>query len=336
LRVTETLPWQGGGIGLWVIFNLFILLLLYIDLRVFHKEERAVSIRSALTWSAVWVGVALAFNTGVYILMGAESGTTFLTGYLIEKSLSVDNLFVFLLIFSYFKVPGKFQHKILFYGILGALIMRCIFIFAGVALLERFHWLIYVMGAFLIVSGMKLVRNADDEEAEEAGVVVRFFHKLAGPPTGEETGAFLERKGGMSFKPTRLFYVLLAVEFTDLVFAIDSIPAILAISNDPFIIYSSNVFAILGLRALFFALAGLMQLFKYLDYGISAILVFVGVKMVVSGFLHIPVVVTLSFIAASLGTAIAVSLFTRDKEAPQIPVTVDEPSSEQWNGGAPH
>lgn len=298
--------------SLWILFNIFILVLLYLDLKVFHKKDHSVSVKEALTWSAIWIAIALVFNFGVYLFLGAESGITFLTGYLIEKSLSVDNLFVFLLIFSYFKVPGKFQHKILFYGILGALIMRCIFIFAGVALLTRFHWLIYVMGAFLILSGLKLIVADEDEDEEEGNWLIRYFHRLAGPPQSDEDGSFWHRVEG-KLRPTRLFYVLLAVELTDLVFAIDSIPAILAITTDPFIVYSSNVFAILGLRALYFALAGLMQVFRYLDYGISAVLVFVGVKMLISGFVHLPAWVTLGFIFLSLSSSIIVSIIKKEE-----------------------
>lgn len=298
--------------GLWVIFNVFILVLLYLDLKVFHRKDHAVSVKEALTWSAIWIAIALVFNAGVYLFIGRESGIKFLTGYLIEKSLSVDNLFVFLLIFSYFKVPSKYQHKILFYGILGALVMRCVFIFAGVALLERFHWLIYVMGAFLVLSGLKLIVADEDEDEEGGNWLIRYFHKLAGPPQEEETGDFWIKVSG-KLRPTRLFYVLLAVELTDLVFAIDSIPAILAISTDPFIVYSSNVFAILGLRALYFALAGLMQVFRYLDYGISAVLVFVGVKMLMSGFIHMPEWATLGFIFFALSSSVIISIIKKEE-----------------------
>ncbi|MBI4042165.1 MAG: TerC family protein, partial [Deltaproteobacteria bacterium] len=264
-------------------------------------------VREALIWSAVWIILALLFNLGIYWLRGTETALQFLAGYLIEKSLSVDNLFVFLLIFTYFKVPKLYQHKILFWGIIGALVMRAVFIMTGVALIRHFFWVSYLFGIFLIFTGFKLAFGEEKEIKEEKSLVLRLFRKVMSVSSSSEGGRFFAIEEGKRVA-TPLFVVLLVVESTDLVFAIDSIPAILAISKDPFIVYSSNVFAILGLRALYFALAGIMQMFHYLHYGLAMILAFVGVKMLLEDLFHIPVGIALGFIAAVLTISILLSL----------------------------
>ena len=291
----------------WAGFLLFVLLMLALDLGVFHRKSHEVKIKEALVWSAVWIGLALIFNVGVWYFIGKEKAIEFLTGYVIEKSLSVDNLFVFIMVFSYFNVDTKYQHKVLFWGILGALIMRAIFIFAGVALIQQFHWIIYIFGAFLIFTGVKMLVQKDEKMEPEKNPLVRLFKRFF-PVTDTMHGDRFFVKINAKTVATPLFIVLLIIEFTDLIFAVDSIPAILAISTDTFIIFTSNVFAILGLRALYFALAGIAKLFYYLKYGLSAILVFVGVKMVVAGFFKIPVMYSLLIIVSILTLSILASV----------------------------
>ena len=291
----------------WAGFLLFVLLMLALDLGVFHRKSHEVKIKEALVWSAVWIGLALIFNVGVWYFIGKEKAIEFLTGYVIEKSLSVDNLFVFIMVFSYFNVDTKYQHKVLFWGILGALIMRAIFIFAGVALIQQFHWIIYIFGAFLIFTGIKMLVQKDEKMEPEKNPLVRLFKRFF-PVTDTMHGDRFFVKINAKTVATPLFIVLLIIEFTDLIFAVDSIPAILAISTDTFIIFTSNVFAILGLRALYFALAGIAKLFYYLKYGLSAILVFVGVKMVVAGFFKIPVMYSLLIIVSILTLSILASV----------------------------
>jgi tellurite resistance protein TerC len=263
---------------LWIGFNLFVLLMLALDLGVFHKKSKEISIKEALTWTSVWVFMAFLFNVFVYYQLGQEKAFEFFTGYLIEKSLSVDNIFVIILIFGYFNVPSAYQHKVLFWGILGALIMRVAFIFAGVELIHKFHWIIYVFGAFLVYTGIKISTQGDIKLDPEKNPVVKLVRKLFRVTPTFEGDKFFTRKNSFLYA-TPLFVVVVMIEFTDLVFAVDSIPAILSISDDPFIVYTSNVFAILGLRSLYFALAGIDKYFIYLKYGLSAILVFVGLKM---------------------------------------------------------
>lgn len=291
----------------WAGFLLFVLLMLALDLGVFHRKSHEVKIKEALVWSAVWIGLALIFNVGVWYFIGKEKAIEFLTGYVIEKSLSVDNLFVFIMVFSYFNVDTKYQHKVLFWGILGALVMRAIFIFAGVALIQQFHWIIYIFGAFLIFTGVKMLVQKDEKMEPEKNPLVRLFKRFF-PVTDTMHGDRFFVKINAKTVATPLFIVLLIIEFTDLIFAVDSIPAILAISTDTFIIFTSNVFAILGLRALYFALAGIAKLFYYLKYGLSAILVFVGVKMVVAGFFKIPVMYSLLIIVSILTLSILASV----------------------------
>lgn len=301
----------------WAGFLLFVLLMLALDLGVFHRKSHEVKIREALAWSAVWISLALIFNVGVYFLMGKEKAIEFLTGYVIEKSLSVDNLFVFIMVFSYFNVDTKYQHKVLFWGILGALVMRAIFIFAGVALIQQFHWIIYVFGAFLIFTGIKMLVQKDEKIEPEKNPLVRLFKRFF-PVTDTTHGDRFFVKINARTVATPLFIVLLIIEFTDLIFAVDSIPAILAISTDTFIIFTSNVFAILGLRALYFALAGIAKLFYYLKYGLSAILVFVGVKMVIAGFFKIPVMYSLLVIVSILILSILASVIFPKKQTETV------------------
>lgn len=310
---------------LWGAFTLFILAMLALDLFVFHRKPHEVKLKEALIWSGVWIGLALAFNAGIYFWQGKEPALQFLTGYLIEKSLSVDNIFVFVLIFAYFRVPAKYQHEVLFWGIVGALAMRAIFIAGGIALIKNFHWIIYVFGGFLILTGIKMALSKDKEVHPEKNPLIRLFKKFM-PVTHEyHDGKFFIRKDGRTWA-TPLFVVLLAVETTDLIFAVDSIPAILAITDDPFIVYTSNVFAILGLRSLYFALAGIMHLFHYLHYGLSAILVFVGCKMLMSDFYKIPIGVSLGVIAGVIGLSILLSLL-RPRQVSAVKNTQGEPQA---------
>lgn len=300
-------------IYVWIGFLLFVFVMLALDLGVFHRKSHEVKIKEALIWTAIWIFIAMLFNYGIYVYMGEEKALEFLTGYVIEKSLSVDNLFVFIMIFTYFNVNPKYQHKILFWGILGALVMRAIFIFAGVALITKFHWIIYIFGGFLVFTGIKMLFHKDENIEPEKNPLVRLFKKFMPVTTVEEGDRFFVKIDGKTFA-TPLFIVLLLVEFTDLIFAVDSIPAILAITNDTFIIFTSNVFAILGLRALYFALAGITQYFHYLKYGLSAILVFVGVKMLIVDFYKVPIVYSLSTILGILIISVVLSLIFPKKE----------------------
>ena len=298
---------------LWTGFLVFVFIMLALDLGVFHRKTHEVKISEALIWSAVWISLALIFNYGIFIFMGKEKAIEFLTGYVIEKSLSIDNLFVFIMVFTYFNVEPKYQHKILFWGILGALIMRAIFIFAGVALISMFHWIIYVFGGFLIFTGIKMLFHKDEKLDPNKNPLVIIFKKFF-PVTEQMHGSKFFVKINARTVATPLFIVLLVIEFTDLIFAVDSIPAILAISNDTFIIFTSNVFAILGLRALYFALAGITKYFYYLKYGLSAILVFVGIKMIMAEFYKIPVVYSLLSILGILIISILFSVIYPKRE----------------------
>jgi tellurite resistance protein TerC len=301
---------------MWILFNVFVLAMLALDLGVFHKKAHEVKMKEALTWSAVWIVCALIFNTLIYyywdwMAPGSEysnkdAALAFLTGYLIEKSLSVDNVFVFLMVFTYFQVPNLYQHKVLFWGILGALIMRAIFIFAGVSLITTFHWMIYVFGALLIFTGVNMAVQKDKKLEPEKNPVIRLFKKWF-PVTNDYHGDHFFAKINGRMVATPMFIVLLVIETTDVIFAVDSIPAILAITNNSFIVFTSNVFAILGLRALYFALAGIMGLFHYLHYGLSVILVFVGVKMMSVDFYKIPVEYSLLVVLGILTVSVVLS-----------------------------
>lgn len=299
---------------LWAGFNLAVLILLALDLGVFHKKSKEIGIKEALLWTCGWVFLAFLFNVFVYYQFGQEKAFEFLTGYVIEKSLSVDNIFVMILIFSYFKVPAAYQHKVLFWGILGALVMRVCFILAGVELIENFHWLIYIFGGFLIFTGIRILYEDDEEPDLEKNYVVRLARKLFRVTPKFEGDNFFVKKEGLLWA-TPLFVVVLLIEATDLVFAVDSIPAILSISKDAFIVYTSNVFAILGLRSLYFALAGLEKYFVYLKYGLSAILVFVGVKMCLVDIYKIPIEISLAFIVLTLSLAVLASMVMQGQKS---------------------
>ena len=311
------------GVYLWVGFNLFILAMLAVDLGIFHRKSHSVGMKEAITWSAVWVTLALIFNAGIWHFSGKEKALEFLTGYLIEKSLSVDNVFVFALLFSYFAVPAQYQHKVLFWGILGALIMRAIMIGVGAVLITKFSWIIYIFGAFLILTGIKMIVKRSEEIHPERNPVVRWFKRMM-PVTSDYRGdKFFVREHGI-LTATPLFVVLLLVEITDLIFAVDSIPAIFAVTTDPFIVYTSNVFAILGLRSLYFVLGGVLHKFHYLKIGLGLVLAFVGVKMLLGHSPYkIDTLVSLGVVLVILAVSIIASLLR-----PQA-ARVSEPARER-------
>ena len=312
------------GIGFWIGFVVFVVVMLFLDLKVFHKQDEEIRVKPALYWSAFWIGLALLFNVGIYFIgdiywgevIAKQKALEFFTGYLIEKSLSVDNLFVFLMVFGFFGIQAKYQHRILFWGIIGAIVMRAIFIFAGVALIVRFTWVMYVFGACLVYTGIHMLFEKDDKNSFDPNknFAVRLFRKFM--PVSEDTSltTFFVRKDKKLYA-THFFIVLLLIEASDLIFAIDSIPAVLSVSKDPFIVYTSNIFAILGLRSLYFALNGVMQYFKYLKYALAFILSFIGIKMCINelghqfGYnIHIGTFVSLSIIIVSLAISIFASV----------------------------
>jgi len=303
---------------LWVGFNLFVLAMLALDLGVFHRKAHKVGFREALGWTGVWIGLALLFNLGIYLWAGAEPALEFLTGYLIEKSLSVDNIFVILMIFTFFRVPDQYQHKVLFWGILGALAMRAVFIVAGIALIQRYHWIIFVFGGFLVFSGIKMALPKKEEIQLDKNFALRVLRKFIPFTSTYDSAHFFVRKNGRRFA-TPLFAALLMVEVTDLIFAVDSIPAILAISADPFIVYTSNVFAILGLRSLYFAVALLVEMFHYLKFGLSGILIFVGTKMLLMDTYKIPTFAALGAIIGILTLSILASVVWPKRVNPEAP-----------------
>jgi tellurite resistance protein TerC len=296
----------------WILFNVFVVAMLVLDLGVFHRRAHTVKFREAMLWSAAWVTLAVAFAVVVYFWHGRTAALEFVTGYVIELSLSVDNLFVFLVIFRYFRVTGENQHKVLFWGILGALIMRGIFIVAGVGLIRRFDWIIYVFGALLVYSGFKLLRESGADVHPEKNPVLRLFRRWVPVTDDYVDGKFFVRRPGLFATP--LLVVLLVVETTDILFAVDSIPAVLAITLNAFIVYTSNVFAILGLRSMYFALAGMMEVFHYLHYGLSAVLIFVGTKMLLSHYYKFPTEVALGAVALILGASVVASLVFPQKQ----------------------
>ena len=308
----------------WIFFAVFILAMLALDLGVFNRKAHVIQMREAMLWTAFWVSLALCFGAAIYFLYGHGKAIEYVTAYLIEYSLSIDNLFVFMLIFRYFNVPRAYEHKALFWGILLALITRGVFIFAGVALISRFHWVMYIFGAFLIVTGIKMALNKQTEVHPDKNIAIRLLRCVM-PVSKNFSGAkFFVVEGGIRYA-TPMLTVLLALETTDILFAIDSIPAVLAISRDPFIVYTSNVFAILGLRSLFFAISGLMRLFHLLHYGLAAILAFVGVKMLIADFFHVPVGISLLIIASILIASILSSILWPEKEEGEVPpVTMKE------------
>jgi tellurite resistance protein TerC len=319
------------SIWLWIGFNVFVLGMLALDLGVFHRKSHTVSVKEATIWTAVWVSLALVFNTGIYFYWNtlipgstysnSEAALAFFTGYLIEKSLSVDNVFVIALIFGYFAVPAAYQHRVLFWGILGALVMRATMILAGAALLKEYHWIIYIFGAFLIFTGIKMATHKDEELHPENNPVIKLVRKLIPVTKDYEGDHFFVRHAG-KIMATPLFLVLIMVETTDLVFAVDSIPAIFAVTQDPFIVYTSNVFAILGLRSLYFVLAGVIDKFYYLKMGLAVILTFVGVKMTLVDIYKIPTPASLGVIATVLAVAVIASL--------SVPVSLKRTRNENW------
>jgi len=302
-----------GTPGLWIGFTIFVLAMLALDLGVFHRRAHAISIKEALLWSIVWMALAFIFNAGVYSWFGATRGLEFLTGYLIEKALAVDNIFVFAVIFSYFAVPVAYQHRVLFWGILGALVLRAIFIVLGAALLQKFHWVIYIFGAFLILTGIKLLLKRDDEIHPERNPVFRLFKSMVRSVSEYHSGRFFLSKNGKWYA-TPLLLVLVSIEVTDVIFALDSIPAIFAVTSDPFIVYTSNIFAILGLRSLYFLLAGVMHKFQYLKIGLALVLAFVGTKMVLADIYKIPIAASLGVVAALITGSVILSLWRSEKD----------------------
>lgn len=326
------------SIWLWVGFNVLVLALLALDLGVLHRKAHVIGTREAAGWSVFWIALSLIFNAGVWYFMGPKAGLEFLTGYLIEKALSVDNIFVFVLIFAYFQVPPKYQHRVLFWGIIGALVMRGAMIAAGAFLLERFHWIIYVFGGFLVITGIRMAFHDEADIKPESNPVLRLVRKIM-PVTSHYHGQRLlirrsELEGDTVVQPTGggskfpyiatpLLIVLLVVETTDLIFALDSIPAIFAITRDPFLVYTSNVFAILGLRALYFLLASVIERFHYLKLGLSIILVFVGTKMLLSDIYHLPIGLSLGFVALVLVLSVVLSLMFPKAAEEHAPVIHD-------------
>lgn len=307
---------------LWTLFNVFVLGMLALDLGVFHRKSETITVKDALIWTGIWITLAMAFNLFIYYYFGKQHAIEFFTGYLIEKSLSVDNIFVIILIFSYFHVPPEYQHKVLFWGILGALVMRVTFILTGIELIHRFHWLIYIFGGFLVITGVRMVFGGDTKIDPEKNPVVNLARRIFPITPSFEGDHFFVRKAGRLWA-TPLFLVVLLIETTDLIFAVDSIPAILAITDDPFIVYTSNVFAILGLRSLYFALAGIEKYFHFLKYGLAGILIFVGLKMSLSEYFKVPIEISLLVILLFLVLSIVASLlFPQKKE--EDPANISE------------
>lgn len=300
----------------WIIFNLFVIVMLAIDLGIFHRKDHEVKLKEALIWSGVWISLAMIFNVGLYFWQGSKPALEFLTGYVIEKSLSVDNIFVFVMVFSFFKVPAVYQHKVLFWGILSALIMRAILIVIGATLIAKFHWIIYIFGGFLVITGLKMLILQGESMDPEKNIAVRLFRRFIPMTPQFQDSKFFVRQNGQ-WLATPLLLVLVVIEVTDLIFAVDSIPAIFAVTGDPFIVYTSNVFAILGLRSLYFALAGLVDKFRFLKVGLAFVLMFVGAKMIMMGWIKIPIGISLSVIAGILFISIVASLKVAPKNIDQ-------------------
>lgn len=313
-----------GSPVLWAGFVVFVLAMLALDLGVFHRKAHEVRFKEALAWSIVWVVLAMIFNAGIWYRFGTEPALQFLTGYVVEKALSIDNLFVFLVIFSYFAVPKEYQHRVLFWGILSALVMRAIFIAVGAALLASFHWVMYIFGAILVITGIKLLIQRNAEIRPEQNPVYKFFARFI-PALKEYRGAKFLVRENKKWLATPLLLVLLSVEATDIVFAIDSIPAIFAITDDPFLVFTSNIFAMLGLRALYFLLAGVMQKFVYLKVGLSLVLSFVGTKMLIVDIYKVPIGFSLGIVMLLLAGSVAASLLWGKPKSPLATVRVGGP-----------
>jgi tellurite resistance protein TerC len=304
---------MNDTIILWASFNIFVLAMLALDLGVFHRKTHEVTVKEALIWTSVWITLAMLFNLFLYYYFDKGTAVEFFTGYVIEKSLSIDNIFVMIMIFSYFQVPKAYQHKVLFWGILGALVMRILFILSGIELIHRFHWLIYIFGGFLVITGIRMLTAGDAQVEPEKNPLIKLARKVFRFTEGFEGDKFFVKREGVLWA-TPLFLVVIMIEFTDLIFAVDSIPAILSISDDSFIVYTSNVFAILGLRSLYFALAGVEKYFQYLKYGLAAILIFVGVKMSTADFIYIPVEISLIVIVFILIIAMLASVIVKSEK----------------------
>lgn len=302
----------------WAGFVVFIILMLLLDLVVFNRKSHEIKMKEALLFTLFWISLAVIFNLGVWKYLGQQKALEFLAAYLIEESLSIDNLFVFILIFTYFQVNPKYQHKILFWGIIGAMVLRAIFIITGVALINKFHWIIYIFGAFLIFTGIRMAMDKGTRIQPENNPLIKLVKKIMPVTTDNRYGKFFVRIDERLFA-TPLFITLIMIEFTDLVFAVDSIPAVLAISKDPFIVYTSNVFAILGLRSLYFALSSIINYFRYLKFGLSAILFFVGVKMCISGVYKMPIGISLGILVAILALSVVASILIPQKTDPRNP-----------------
>lgn len=317
-----TLLMQTEPMWMWIVFCAFISLMLWLDLAVFNRRSHTITVKESLGWTAFWVMLAMAFDVGVYYYLGQERALEFFTGYIIEQSLSVDNLFVILLIFGYFHVKKEFQHKVLFWGIFGALIMRMIMIIIGVELIENFHWLIYIFGGFLIFTGLRMVFGKEKELHPDQNPLVRVFKRFF-PVTNEYHGdRFFVMQNAQRYA-TPLFIVVLVVEVTDLIFAVDSVPAVLAVSRNPFVVYTSNAFAILGLRSLFFALSHIMNLFHYIKYGLALVLTFIGTKMVLMDTFKIPIGISLTVVASILVLSVVLSIIFPKPEPEDTSVTLD-------------
>lgn len=304
----------------WLFFGGIVLVLIVLDLFVFNRRSHTIRFREAVLWTCFWMGIALSFNLFVYGTMGARPALEFLTGYVVEQSLSVDNLFVFALILRYFGVPEAFLHRVLYLGILMAILFRALFIAAGVALLHQFHWIIYVFGAMLVLTGVRMMFQDDEELEPEKNPVIRLFRRIFPVTEHYEGNRFFVRRSARLWA-TPLFIVVLFLAVTDIVFAVDSIPAVLAITQDTFIVYTSNIFAVLGLRALFFVLAGVLNLFHHLRYGLAVILVFVGAKMLGSSFIEVPIGVSLGVIAGVLALSILASLLWPKRDEATVVAT---------------
>jgi len=310
---------MSGESILWIVFGIFIPVMLALDLGVFHRRDHVIKVKEALVWSGIWITLALLFALGIYLLVGHEKALNYITGYLVEESLSVDNLFVFLLIFSYFCVPAAYQHRVLFWGIMGAIVMRAVFIVTGLTLLENLHWIIYVFGAFLVYTAVRLAFNKEEEIKPEKNPVLRLFRRFV-PMTKRYHGNqfFVKARGRRLATP--LLLTLVVIETTDVIFAVDSVPAVLSITRDPFIVYTSNIFAVMGLRSLYFALSGVIQKFYYLNYGLAAILAFLGLKMIIPDIVNkvnpglnfeVPVEVSLGVVIGILVISALFSLLRR-------------------------
>jgi tellurite resistance protein TerC len=299
----------------FLFFNLFLALMLFIDLGIAHKNPHKVTVKESLAWSGIWISLALIFGLGIFYFKGVNAGSQFLTGYIIEKSLSIDNIFLFVLIFRNFQVPKQYQHRVLFWGVIGALIMRLSLILVGSTLIDKYHWILYIFGAFLLITGLKmlLVMDAPPQDLHENSIVKAARKLLPFTDSYHQNKFYIIENGKKLFTP--LFLVLILIEFTDLIFAVDSIPAIFAITTDPFIVYTSNAFAIMGLRSLYFALADIIDKFRYLKYGLALILIFIGGKMLVEPWLKIPSLVSLSVTVMILGISILYSILTQKSPA---------------------